>query len=81
MIATGPSFVVDSNTVLARGTYHIEGETMGLDPELPPGVVEIYEHPIRGLSYWDDWADDGTDFAGHVSAFYLIGATLTPVST
>ncbi len=64
-----------------RGIYQIvptdkAPQRTPLDPSLPAGHVELYVHPIRGLSYWDEGADDTTDFAGHVSWSCLQGVTL-----
>jgi hypothetical protein len=56
---------------LANGTYEIEGSDDHFDPELPPGQIELYDHPVRGQSYWDEGNDDGSDYAGHTSPFYL----------
>lgn len=56
---------------IENGVYQIEGCDLQYDPELPPGCIEFYDHPERGQSFWDDNAEDGSDFAGHVSAFYL----------
>jgi hypothetical protein len=64
---------VDMETELSNGVYEIEGGHDGRDDDLPQGHIEIYDHPIRGQSFWDGACDDGTDFAGHVSIFWLLG--------
>ena len=56
---------------LENGIYQIEGSDDHYDPELPPGYIEIYDHPVRGQSYWDKGNDDGSDYAGHASPFFL----------
>lgn len=67
------------------GVYEVvrakgDSRPRGRDPELPDGQIELYEHPVRGLSFWDDTCDDGTDYSGHVGWFFLRGETLRPVS-
>jgi hypothetical protein len=56
---------------LENGIYEIEDNDEHYDPELSPGQIELYDHPIRGQSYWDEGNDDGSDYAGHTSPFYL----------
>jgi hypothetical protein len=61
----------DGSQQLENGRYEIEGSDDNYDPELPPGQIEIYDHPVRGQSFWDSGGDDGSDYAGHISPFYL----------
>lgn len=78
----GPWILVTGRAEIEEGVYQIEHDDHHYDSELEPGQIEIYEHPIRGLSYWDDMADDSTDFAGHVAVLlYLDGRRIRRVLT
>lgn len=74
-----PWVTVSLETQIESGIYEVEGNDMGSDPELPEGQIEIYDHPVRGQSYWDDDCDDGSDFSGHVSTFFLLGKRIRRV--
>lgn len=73
------SFVVTVDTELQEGRYRFIDppfNSFHYDDELPDGQIEIYMHPERGLSYWDDGHDDGTDWCGHACWNILIGKRL-----
>ncbi len=72
-------WIVVGTQPLENGLYEIEGCDWQYDCELEPGQIEIYDHPERGQSYWDDMGDDGTDFAGHISTFWLLGERIRRV--
>lgn len=75
-LAVGAGFgwiTVELSTRLENGRYEIQGCDDHFDGELQRGQIEIYDHPERGPSYWDDCFDDGSDFAGHASTFWLLG--------
>jgi len=61
----------DGYVPLENGIYEIEDSQDRFDPELQLGQIELYDHPVRGQCYWDEGNDDGSDYAGHTSPFYL----------
>lgn len=68
-------------TSIEPGRYRVLGGCDWMDSELPAGCIEVYVHPIRGLSFWDDGHDDSTDFSGHVPCSALLGETIIPLLT
>ena len=56
------------------GIYRIREAKAPRDPELENGLLEIYEHPIKGLCFWDQGQDGDSD--GHVPVGFLDGEEL-----
>lgn len=72
------SFVVSRDVQPRPGIYRGDGVEV-YDHSIPRGCVEFYEHPQRGLCYWDEGVDDGTDLSGHIPWYFMEGARLTLV--
>lgn len=60
------------------GIYRIRDCAGPRDPELENGLLEIYEHPIKGLCFWDQAQDGDSD--GHVPVGFLRGEDLELVT-
>lgn len=76
----GDWFVVSLKTQPTIGRYEMEDGDY-YDPELPERQIELYNHPIRGLCFWAEGVDDGTDLSGHVPWYQLEGMRIRRVSS
>ena len=82
-MTVGSTFTVTSGDPFPEGRYRFIDEphaSQHYDPELPVGEIEVYMHPERGLSYWDEGHDDSTDWAGHAPWYLLIGQRMERVA-
>ena len=65
-------------TYIKPGIYRIREYRAPRDPELDHGLLEVYEHPIKGLCFWDQGQDGDSD--GHVPVGFLDDETLELVT-
>jgi hypothetical protein len=65
-------------SVISPGIYKVRDYIAPYDPELEPGLLEVYCHPVKGLCFWDQSQDGDSD--GHVPVCFLDGEDLELVS-